>query len=212
MNVRNPAGGRSPAVEIEYGLAYEFLMSLSVFFEQDGNENELDREWFDAARTKATPDLLKDIQTFLSDCNHIWNHLVGLVYDSAPPRDVPAFLAHLRETEPLEVRLHLIGYYRRSTRRTTPLDVMLRAAEGDQEAQRQVLKTAFSHHEDHWQELLHRLFSIGPEVTQASLLTMLESWHARVFRDLEARLNPILERALEATVALKPTMSPERFV
>src|SRR5260370_30864243 len=66
MNVRNPAGGRSPAVEIEYGLAYEFLMSLSVFFEQKGYEYELDREWFDAARTKVTPDLLNDIPTFLS--------------------------------------------------------------------------------------------------------------------------------------------------
>ncbi len=212
MNVRNPAGGRSPAVEIEYGLAYEFLMSLSVFFEQKGYEHELDREWFDAARTKVTPDLLKDIQTFLSDCNHVWNHLIGLVYESAPPRDVPAFLAHLRETEPLEVRLHLIGYYRRSTRRTTPLDVMLRAAEGDQEAQRQVLKTSFSDHDDHWQELLHRLFSIDPETTKASLLTILESWYERVFRDLEPRITPILERDLEAKRALKPTMTPERFI
>ncbi len=168
MNVRNPAGGRSPAVEIEYGLAYEFLMSLSVFFEQKGYEYELDREWFDAARTKVTPDLLKVIQTFLSDCNH--------------------------------------------ARRTTPLDVMLRAAEGDQEAQRQVLKTAFSHHDDHWQELLHRLFSIDPETTKASLLTILESWYERVFRDLEPRITPILERDLEAKLALKPTMSPERFI
>jgi DNA-binding transcriptional ArsR family regulator len=212
MNVRNPAGGRSPAVDIEYGLAYEFLMLLSVFFEQEDHEYELDREWFDAARTKATPDLLKATETFLSDCNHVWNHLVGLVYDSAPPRDVPSFLAHLRETEPLELRLHLIGYYYRSTRRTTPLDVMLRAAEGDQEAQGQVLKTSFSHHDDHWQELLHRLFSIDPETTKASLLTILESWYERVFRDLEPGIAPILARDLETKRALKPTMSPERFI
>src|SRR5258708_13065102 len=165
MNVRNPAGGRSPAVEIEYGLAYEFLMSLSVFFEPAGCEYELDSQWFETARTKATPDLLKATQTFLSDCNHVWHHLVGLVYDSAPPRDVPAFLAHLRETEPLEVRLHLIGYYRRSTRRTTPLDVMLRAAEGAQEAQMKVLKTAFFHHAHHCPALLPRPLSIHPTPT-----------------------------------------------
>lgn len=211
MNVRNPAGGRSPAVEIEYGLAYEFLMSLGIFFEQKGYEYELDREWFDAARAKATPDLLEAIQTFISDCNHVWHGLVGLVYDSAPPRDVPAFLAHLRETEPLELRLHLIGYYQRSVRRTTPLDVMLRAAGGDQEAQRQVLKTSFSH-DEHWQELLHRLFSIDPETTKANLLTILESWYERVFRDLEPRIMPILERDLEAKRALKPAMTPERFI
>src|SRR5258708_34088966 len=88
---------------------------------------------------------------------------------------------------------------------------MLRAAEGDQEAQRQVLKTSSSH-DDHWQELLHRLFSIDPETTKASLLTILESWYERVFRDLEPQITPILERDLEAKRALKPTMSPERFI
>jgi DNA-binding transcriptional ArsR family regulator len=211
MNVRNPAGGKSPAIEIEYGLAYEFLMSLIVFFEQKGYEYELDREWFDAARIKATPDLLKAIQTFLSDSNHVWHRLIGLVYDSAPPRDVSSFLAHLRETEPLEVLLYLIGYYQRSVRRKTPLDVILRAAEGDQEAQRQFLKTSFPDH-GHWQELLHRLFSVDPKTTKASLLTILESWYERVFRDLEPLITPILERDLEAKRALKPTMTPERFI
>ena len=211
MNVRNPAGGRSPAIEIEYGLAYEFLMALGVFFEEKGDEYELDREWFDAARTKATPDLLEATQTFISDCNHVWNRLIGLVYDSVLPRDVPAFLAHLRETEPLELRLHLIGYYQRSVRRRIPLDVMLRAAEGDQEAQRQILKTPFPHDEQ-WHELLHRLFSIDPETTKANLLTILESWYESVFRDLEPRIAPILERDLEAKRALKPAVSPERFI
>src|SRR5258708_8960858 len=177
MNVRNPAGGRSPAVEIEYGLAYEFLMALSVFFEQEDCEYELDSQWFDPARTKATPDLLKATQTFLSDCNHVWHHLVGLVYDSAPPRDVPAFLAHLRESEPLEVRLHLIGYYRRSIRRTTPLDVMFPATEGDQEAQREVLRRAFTHHYDHCHNTLRRPFPLVPLPTIANQLNSLSYQH-----------------------------------
>ncbi len=156
MNIRHPAGGNFPVVELEYGLAYEFLMTLVVFFEQKGYEYELDHSWFDTARAKATPDLLDTIQSFLSDSNHAWHHLVGLVYDSEPPRDVPAFLAHIREIEPLELRLHLIGYYQRSIRRTTPLDVIYRAAEGDAEAQRQFLKTSFPEH-GNWQELLHNL-------------------------------------------------------
>jgi DNA-binding transcriptional ArsR family regulator len=215
MNVRNPAGGKSPVVEIEYGLAYEFLMTLIVFFEKKGYDYELDREWFDAARAKATPDLLKTIQTFgggiTSNCNHVWHQLVGLVYDSTPPRDVPAFLAHLREIEPLELRLHLLGYYQRSFRRTTPLDVILRAAEGDQEAQRQFLKTSFPDDGD-WQELLRHLLSVDPETTKTTLLAVLESWYERVFRDLEPRLIPILERDVEAKRALKPTMTAERFI
>jgi len=211
MNIRHPAGGNFPVVELEYGLAYEFLMTLVVFFEQKGYEYELDRSWFDTARAKATPDLLDTIQSFLSDSNHAWHHLFGLVYDSEPPRDVPAFLAHIREIEPLELRLHLIGYYQRSIRRTTPLDVIYRAAEGDAEAQRQFLKTSFPEH-GNWQELLHNLFSIDAETTKATLLGILEAWNERVFRDLEPQVIPILERDLEAKRAVKSTMAPERFI
>src|SRR5262245_11439188 len=117
MSVRTPSGGRSLDVSIEYGLAYEFLMSLNVFFEHKDYEYEVGREWLDAVRAKATPDLIPTIQAFLVGAHHVWDHLVGLAYDSLPPRDVASFLAHLRETAPLEVRLHLMGYYLRSTHR-----------------------------------------------------------------------------------------------
>ncbi len=211
MNVRYPMGGKPPTIEIEYGLAYEFLLSLIVFNEQGGYEYELGNEWFDTVRAKADPDLLQATALFHSNCNHVWHRLIGLVYDSDPPRDVPAFLAHFEEIEPLELRLHLLGYYQRSVRRSTPLDVIVQAAEGDVEAQRQVLKT--SSPDDHdWQEFLHNLFSVDAEKTKSIVMDILQGWYEQVFRDLEPQVLPILERDLEAKRAMKPNMSAERLI
>src|SRR5438874_1668380 len=57
MSVRYPTGGKPPTIEIEYGLAYEFLLSLIVFNEQEGYEDEyeLGNEWFDAIRARVDP-------------------------------------------------------------------------------------------------------------------------------------------------------------
>ncbi|MDQ6645084.1 MAG: hypothetical protein M3Y76_11595, partial [Chloroflexota bacterium] len=88
MNVRYSTGGKPPTIEIEYGLAYEFLLSLIVFNEQEGYEYELGNEWFDTVRARADPDLLQATALFRSNCNHVWHRLVGLVYDSDPPRNV----------------------------------------------------------------------------------------------------------------------------
>ena len=211
MNIHYPSGGKSPTIELEYGLAYEFLLSLTVFSEQKEFDYEMGNEWFDAVRAKAKPDLIKAITMFRSNCEHAWHHLIGIVYDSDPPRDVPAFLAHFQEIEPLELRLHLLGYYQRDIRRSTPLDIILRAAEGDTEAQRQFFKTSFPDDRD-WQEFLHQILSIDAEKTKTILLNIFQDWYEQVFRDIEPQVIPILERDLEAKRAMKPNMSTERLI
>ena len=211
MTVRDLWSRRLPGIEIDVGLAYEFLMTLIVFNEQKGFDYEVGSEWFDAVRDKAGPDLLADINRFQLEDNHIWIHLLGLAYESEPPRDVPALIAHIETIEPLELRLHLIGYYRRSFRRLTPLDVILQAAEGDLEAQRQYIKTSTNEH-GHWQDVLHHLFSLDPEETKTRVLDILQRWYERVFRDYEPQLIPILQRDAEAKQAMKQTMSLERLI
>lgn len=211
MAARDSSGRRLPTIEIDFGLAYEFLMSLIVFNDEKGFEYEVGSEWFDAVRTKAGADLLTAIELFDSDCNHVWKHLLGLVYDCEPPRDVPEFIANVEATDPVELRLHLIGYYRRDFRRKTPLDVILQAAEGDPEAQRQYLKTSFPEEGD-WKELLHRLFSMDAETTKNILLDILQRWYDRVFRDYEEQLMPILQRDAESKRAMQQSMSFERLI
>ena len=211
MNTRYAANTKSPTIEIDFGLAYEFLVSLMVFNEEEDCEYDIGKEWFDEVRTKAGTELLATTQQFQVKCNHLWKHLFGLAYESEAPKDVETFLAHLETVEPLELRLHLIGYYRRSFRRTTPIDVILQAAEGDQEAQRQFLNTPFPNDED-WQTGLRRILSLDLETTKTTLLHILHQWYERVFRDKQEQILPILERDAEAKRALQPTMPPERLI
>jgi DNA-binding transcriptional ArsR family regulator len=209
---RDVSGRKLPTIEVDFGLAYEFLMSLIVFTGgKEDFDHEVGSEWYENFRTKAGPDLLATIKLFDSECNHFWKHLLGLAYDSEPPRDVPTFIAQVAATEPLELRLHLIGYYQRKFRRSMPLDVIVQAAEGDPEAQRQYLKTSFSEEGD-WQELLHYLFTSDPEETKNRILDILQRWYERAFRDYEPQLLPILQRDAEAKRAMKQTMSFERFI
>jgi len=211
MDVRNPPDrGRTPIVEIDVGTAYEFLMTLHATYEKEDFDYEVGDEWLNTVRTKAGPDLLAAIDKF-SSYYKIWGHLLGLAYDCPPPRDAPSLIAHIEALDPLEVRLHLFGYYQRRFRRTTPLDIILQAAEGDQEAQRQFLKTSFSDDAD-WQETLCHFFSMNSETTKAELLDILERWYDRVFCHQEQEILPILERDAEAKRALKQTMTVERLV
>jgi hypothetical protein len=62
--------------------------------------------------------------------------MLGLVYDCPAPRDVPALITYLETIDPLELRLHMLGYYVRQHRRATPSEIILQAAQGDIEAQR----------------------------------------------------------------------------
>jgi DNA-binding transcriptional ArsR family regulator len=211
MNTPYAANTKPPIIEIDFGLAYELLISLMIFREERDFEYEIGNGWFDKVRTRAGTELLASIQQFHVQCNQLWKHLLGLAYESEAPKDVEAFLAYLETVEPLELRLHLIGYYRRSFRRTTPIDVILQAAEGDQEAQRQFLNTTFPDDED-WQTGLRHIFSLDLETTKTTLLHLLHQWYERVFSDQQEPLLPILERDAQAKRALQLTMSPERLI
>ena len=92
MAVRDLSGRRLPTIEIDYSPAYEFLMTLIVFNENNDHDYEVGSGWFEAVRAKAGPDLLKALELLGSECHHAWKHLLGLAYDCEPPRDVPGFI------------------------------------------------------------------------------------------------------------------------
>ena len=67
--------------------------------------------------------------------------LLGLVYTTPKPRTVSAFLEHLAATDPIELRLHLLGYYMKGHHVAEP-ETIRRAAEGDAEAIDELLAAA----------------------------------------------------------------------
>ena len=206
--------GITPSLEIEASPAHEFLLTLELIAEDDHKSeqpHEVGEQWVETMREKATPALLNAIREVGAEACEVFSRLIGLAYDCPPPRDVPGFLAHLEAIDPFELRLHMFGYYQRKLRRNTPLDIMLQAAEGDEEAQQQFLRTSFPE-DNRRQSLLRHLFTQDPTETKKQILDILESGYEHVFRDLEPLIMPIIERDAEAKRALSQAVSLERLV
>lgn len=213
MSTRDIPGRRRPlVVEIEASPAYEFLMTLCAFSETEHHaEYEVGKEWFDDIRKKASPDLLALVEQFSFRSYEIWEYMLGLVYDCPAPRDVPALITHIEATDPLELRLHMLGYYVRHHRRTTSPEVILQAAQGNTEAQKNLLNTSFPDDAE-WQRTLRWVLSLEPVAMKNLLLDFLRGWYDEVFREQEPQIMPILARDVEAKLALKPTVSAEQLI
>ena len=213
MSVQDRPRRRQPLiVEIEASPAYEFLMTLCAFSEVEHHaEYEVGKEWFDDVRKKASPDLLALVEQFSFHSHEIWEHMLGLVYDCPAPRDVPALITYIEAIDPLELRLHMLGYYVRQHRRATPSEIILQAAQGDIEAQRKLLKTSFPDDAE-WQRTLRWLLSLEPVATKNLILDILRGWYDEVFCEQEPQIMPILARDVEAKLALKPTHSAEQLI
>lgn len=203
------------------GLAYECMESLLVYYAHGWHENaceyEVGEAWFENIRTSCSKALLEGLDGFTLQAHsvrgglHSWSHLLGLVYDSPPPRDVPTFLSYLESLEPWEIRLYWLGYYQRSLRKVTPLDVILQAAEGNEEALEQFFRTALPE-SPVAQERIRWLVSSDGDAMKGTLIALLWDWYEQVFRQEEARIRPILERDAEAKRKLQATVSAEKLV
>src|SRR5579884_1855224 len=144
VKVNNEDGSRvGLSVELELSMAHECVMSLAVFSDTARrSEYEIGSSWFDEIQTHASSDLLEMLERFTFRTHQIWEHVVALIYACPAPRDVPTMLRFLEQMDPLQLRLHLIGYYDRENRRLTSPEVIFQAAQGDLVAQRSLLATS----------------------------------------------------------------------
>lgn len=206
-----------PIFELEIGMAYEFIESLLVYFEykwqENANEFEVGNAWFENIRTSCSKDILEGLEAFTLQSNLVnsWSHLMGLVYDSPAPKDIPTFMAYLELVDPLEICLLWLGYYQRDVRKITPLDVILQTAENDETALRQFFKTAIPDNPIAQERVRKLVSSDGKEIKEA-LIKLLWSWYEHVFQSQEAYIYPMLERDIEAKRKLQATNSAEKLV
>ena len=76
-------------------------------------------------------------------------HLLGIVIETPKPRTFAAFLERLEATDPVELKLHLFGYYGSSFNHLAGPDVIERAARGDAEAQEALLESVAEYSDKH---------------------------------------------------------------
>lgn len=203
--------GLSPAVTVEVAPAYELLLSILTVTEPTEDTYEIGPEWIAEMRSRAGEALLARVDTVALHDPDTFVHLFGLVHDTPAPRDVPAFFARLRSADPTELKLHLVKYYARETRRCTPADVIRDAVAGDAAAQREFLQTCHPEWEP-WTDYLRAVLDADGEALKAELIAVLEDWADRIWKPESLTILPILERDAEAKRDMLRTMSLEDFI
>lgn len=202
-----------PQLSIEVAPAYELLQSIAAVIEgaETSDTYDIGPEWFAAVRARAGEDLLQRIGAFAGGESDTYYHLVGLAYDAPAPRDVPSFLEHIRQTDPDEIRLHLVQFYERETRRATPATVIRAAVGGDADAQAEFLRTSHPDWEA-WTAYLRAILTADGEAFKAELIGILETWVERVWKPESLTIMPILERDATAKRELLGELPIEQFI
>ncbi len=204
--------GNPPRAVIEVSPAYELLLSLLAALDDDETETrDLGAEWVSDVRERAGEDLIERLRAISAESSDTFTNLTGLVHDTPAPRTVAAFLDHLRATDPLEIRLHLVQFYAREVRRMTPPSVIRAAVAGDATARAEFLKTSYPEWPD-WASYLDRILEPDPDAFKAELIDVLELWADRVWKPESLTIMPILERDASAKRELQPTLALDRFI
>jgi hypothetical protein len=208
--IRRP--GAEPLVQIDPGPAYELLQGIVTVVDSDDDDTyDVGAEWLAEMRARIGDDLLSEIRRVSFDNPDVFTNLTGLAYETPAPRDVPAFLEHLRATDALEVKLHLVEFYTREARRMTPLSVMRAAVAGDPDARDEFLRTSHPEYEP-WTHFLGSVLQADAEELKRSLLDVLTAFHDRAWKAEALTIQPIVERDAAAKRAMLAELPLEDFV
>ena len=201
-----------PAVAIEVSPAYELLESLVTTSDSgEADTYEIGPEWIADARQRAGDELLARVEAVSHGDSDTFIHLIGLAYDTPAPRDIPGFIDHLRQTDADEIRLHMVQFYSRDTRRLTPPSVIRAAVGGDADARDEFLRTSHPDWEP-WTDYLRAVLDADGEALKAELIDVIEQWAERVFKPESPTIMPILERDAEVKRDLARDLPLDRFV
>lgn len=202
--------GRALTVEIDASEAAELLLGIPTLLVTEERETyELPADRIDAVRAAAPPDLLQQAAELLPEKSAAL--LLGLVYTTPKPRTASAFLEHLAATDPVELRLHQLGYYVRGHHVAEP-ETIKRAAEGDREAIGQLLEAAAEYVDPAKCATMERVLLSDPAEGKQSLLDTLTGWYEHVFPELAPADPTLAERDAEAKRELVQSVAPEQVV
>ena len=204
--------GTPPVVTVEVSPAYELLQSIVVTMEgKDGDTYDVGQEWITEAESRAGSELMGRVRAASHENTDTWIHLIGLVHDTPAPRDVEGFLAHLRDTDPDDIKLHLVQFYSREVRRMTPPAVIRAAIAGDADARAEFLRTAWPEWES-WATFLGAVLDEDGDAFKHELIEIIEAWGDRVWKPESLTILPIIDRDADAKRDLLRELPLDRFV
>jgi DNA-binding transcriptional ArsR family regulator len=202
--------GQGLTVEIDASEAAELLLSIAtVIVDEDLDTYDLEAARIAEVRAAAPPELLSQAAELLPEKSAAL--LLGLVYTTPKPRTVPAFLEHLAATDPIELRLHLLGYHMKGHHVSDP-ETIRRAAEGDAGAIAELVAVAAEYGDPEKCESLQLAINRDPAESKQALLEFLSGWYEHVFPLLAPADPSLVERDTEAKRELVKSVPPEQVV
>jgi len=213
MPIRDLTGrDQGYTLRVQAGLAYEFLITLTAFgFPSEQATYEVGIEWFEKIRTSLSDGLLDALAEFGPEPGKVWANLIGLVPDLPSPGNVSSLLERIRDMEPLELRLYLLGFHVPAYQQSLSQEVLRRAGAGDPQAQER-LATDPCYFGGEAGRSIGPLLGSSPERTKEIAVRAAEGWYHQVFRSQETELEPILRRDAEAKRALIGRLPPEQLI
>lgn len=201
--------GQALAVEIDAAEGAELLLSIATLLASDDRDTyEIDVARIDELRAAVPPELLRAAEELLPEKSA--SQLLGLVYTTPKPRTASAFLDHLADTEPVEIRLHMLGYY--SGHHLTERETLRRAAEGDSEAIAELLRAYAEYIDPVKCAAAERVLVSDPADGKRELLDLLSGWYEHVLPQIAPANAPLAERDAEAKRELVKAIPPEQVV
>jgi DNA-binding transcriptional ArsR family regulator len=202
--------GQALTVEIDASEAAELLLSIAtVLVEDEQDTYELGAARIAEVRATTPPELLREAVELLPEKSAAL--LLGLVYTTSRPRTVSAFLEHLAATDPIELRLHLLGYYMKGHHVSDP-ETIRRAAEGDAGAIDELVAAAREYTDPDKCESLQLAINRDPAESKQALLDLLSGWSEHVLPALTPADPTLAERDAEAKRELVKSVPAEQVV
>jgi DNA-binding transcriptional ArsR family regulator len=202
--------GGAVQVELDVSEAAETLMSICAVADRaDHDTFDLGAEWLQARLETIEPELREAVSELRLGDMKVAAHLLGIVYETPRPRTFAAFMERLAATDPLELKLHLYGYFD-TTSNHFPRETVEAAARGDRDAIELVLGELAEFSEKH--ELYRTLLEADGDELKETLLDLLPRWHESVFLPQEAEWRAAAERDVAAKREAMARHSPEGLV
>lgn len=178
-------------LRIERRDAYEFLLTMTAYATPYRVDSyDVGSAWFHRVDALVGESDRETIRGLTAECEHVLVRLFGLAHDLAAPGSSEQLLEAVSGLDPADLRLTLLGYYSRRTRRRVAPDVILAAAGGDPTAERAFLSAAPDGPE--CERALTRLLSADPSSLRERLVGTMRSWDESVFREHIALVGPLL--------------------
>jgi DNA-binding transcriptional ArsR family regulator len=193
----------------------ELLMGLTKFgMEESRDTFEDGTTWFDDVRTKASQELIHNLESVGGKHGAGWGSLagipLGLVPGTPPIQTIPEFIANVEALDPRELWLILAGYHLPPLREEVGSETYLRAADGNQAARQSILRAERKYGDELDEH--PPAFSMTPEETKQGILTVLRLWYREIFSDGENEVRKILDRDAAAKRSLAATTSSEKLI